>query len=267
MGFESKIEWTDHTFNPWWGCTKASDGCKFCYALTISRAYGHEDVWGPGRPRRLLSDNHWQGPVRWNETAKQEGIRYRVFCASMADIFEEEAPEGQLDRLWELIRNTPNLDWQLLTKRPHRINNTLPADWGTGYDNVWLGTSVEDSRVLNRINSLVQVPAKVHFLSLEPLIGPMEDLPLTDIEWVIVGGESGPGARPMNEEWVLDIRDQCQSAQVPFFFKQWGGVHKKETGRQLQGEFHNNMPLIERAAEQNEQVVLDGGLGNAVQAA
>lgn len=241
MGFNSNIEWTTHTFNPWWGCTKVSDGCKFCYAEALSNRYGHK-VWGPGKPRRLMSDNHWQEPLKWNADAQQQGLRYRVFCASMADVFDERAPLGQLDRLWELIRRTPHLDWQLLTKRPERIEANLPNDWGVGYDNVWLGTSVEDERVLNRIEYLVAMPAVVHFLSLEPLIGPLPELALEGIDWVIVGGESGPGARPINEQWVLDIRCQCQAANVPFFFKQWGGVNKKKFGRLLEGKYYNEMP-------------------------
>lgn len=241
MGYQTTIEWTDHTFNPWWGCTKVSDGCKFCYASTMSKRYGH-DVWGVNRPRRLLSDNHWRTPIKWNTDAKEAGRRDRVFCASMADVFEEQAPEGQLSRLWELIRLTPYLDWQLLTKRPHRIEESLPRDWGQGYQNVWLGTSVEDHRVLHRIDQLVRVPASVHFLSLEPLIGPLPNLPLKNIEWVIVGGESGAGARPIMEEWVIDIKSQCEVNNIPFFFKQWGGVHKKKNGRELQGKCYNDVP-------------------------
>jgi protein gp37 len=166
-----------------------------------------------------------------------------VFCASMADVFEDRAPEGQLNRLWEVIRATPSLDWQMLTKRPERIEQSLPHDWGNGYPNVWLGTSVEDDRVLQRIDHLVQVPAVVHFLSLEPLIGPLPDLPLDDIEWAIVGGESGPHARPINPEWVRDIQRQCDRADVDFFFKQWGGVNKKKAGRQLDGRTYDALPI------------------------
>lgn len=241
MGFNSSIEWTTHTFNPWWGCTKVSDGCKFCYAESLSNRYGHK-VWGPGKPRRLMSDNHWQEPLKWNADAAHQGLRYRVFCASMADVFEERAPAGQLERLWELIRKTPHLDWQLLTKRPERITPNLPEDWGVGYDNVWLGTSIEDERVTHRVDYLVAVPAIVRFLSLEPLIGPLPQLALAGIDWVIVGGESGPGARPIDEQWVLDIRFQCRAANVPFFFKQWGGVNKKKLGRLLEGKYYNEMP-------------------------
>lgn len=241
MGSFSKIEWTTHTFNPWWGCTKVSDGCKFCYAETLSNRYGY-DFWGPKKPRRLMSDQHWQAPLRWNAEAEREGTRYRVFCASMADVFEERAPEGQLDRLWDLIRRTPNLDWQLLTKRPHLIAEKLPVDWGDGYANVWLGTSIEDERVLDRVQHLTAVPSVVRFLSVEPLIGPIRRLPLVGIDWVIVGGESGVGARPMKREWVLDIHQQCRQARVAFFFKQWGGPNKKKAGRELEGQCYNEMP-------------------------
>lgn len=242
MGYNSSIEWTTHTFNPWWGCTKVSDGCKHCYAETLSKRYGHK-VWGPGRARRIMSDAHWQGPLTWNADARTKNIRYRVFCASMADVFEEAAPIGELERLWQLIRDTPFLDWQLLTKRPHRILDSLPNDWGDGYPNVWLGTSVEDTRVVGRIGHLVQIPSVVHFLSLEPLIGPLHNLPLEGIDWVIVGGESGAGARPIKEEWVLDIRDQCRRAEVAFFFKQWGGVNKKKAGRLLNGRTYDDLPI------------------------
>lgn len=243
MAENSNIEWTDATFNPWWGCTKVSDGCKFCYAQNIANRYGHA-VWGPGATRRTFGENHWREPLRWNRRAEERGERLRVFCASMADVFDPEAPAEERERLWELIRQTPHLDWQILTKRPHLITQSLPFDWGNGYPNVWLGTSVEDERVLNRIESLVEVPAVVHFLSLEPLIGPLSDLPLNGIEWAIVGGESGPGARPMKAEWVEEIRLQCEIANVPFFFKQWGGVRKKQAGRELNGRFYDEMPRV-----------------------
>jgi len=160
----------------------------------------------------------------------------------MADVFEEQAPAGQLARLWNLIRLTPNLDWQLLTKRAHRIAESLPPDWADGYSNVWLGTSVEDQRVINRIRELSAVPAVVRFLSVEPLLGPIRRLPLKGIDWIIVGGESGPNARPIKTEWVFDIRRQCRAAGVAFFFKQWGGVNKKKSGRTLSGRIYNEMP-------------------------
>jgi protein gp37 len=243
MGFNSAIEWTTHTFNPWWGCTKVSDGCKFCYAEALAKRYGHQ-VWGTNKPRRLLSEAHWRSPLKWEDDAKTKRTRYRVFCASMADVFEENAPEREVRRLWDIIRRTPHLDWQLLTKRPHRIAANLPEDWGDGYPNVWLGTSVEDQHVLERIAQLTVIPAVVHFLSLEPLLGPLPNLPLQDIEWVIVGGESGPHARFMDRAWVLDIRRQCRAACVAFFFKQWGGINKKATGRLLEGRTYDELPKI-----------------------
>jgi protein gp37 len=164
----------------------------------------------------------------------------------MADVFDEGAPEGQLERLWNVIRQTPFLDWQILTKRPNRIEMSLPSDWDYGYPNVWLGVSVEDERVIDRVETLVAVPAAVHFLSLEPLIGPLHNLDLRGIDWAIVGGESGAGARPVNEEWVLDIRQQCTRANVAFFFKQWGGVNKKKAGRLLDGRTYDELPIVSR---------------------
>jgi protein gp37 len=249
----SKIEWTTHTFNPWWGCTKVSDGCKFCYAEAIARRYGN-DVWGAKKTRRTFGEKHWQQPVKWNAAAEKSGIRAQVFCASMADVFDPAAPAGERERLWEVVRQTPFLDWQLLTKRPEKIERNLPQDWGQGYANVWLGTSVEDERVIGRVSTLAAIPAAVHFLSCEPLIGPLENLPLENIQWVIVGGESGPRARPMARAWVNSIRAQCQEAKVPFFFKQWGGVRKKETGRILNRTTYDALPQpnhqrkIERAS-------------------
>ncbi|MFY9222012.1 MAG: phage Gp37/Gp68 family protein [Blastocatellia bacterium] len=241
MASNSKIEWTTHTFNPWIGCTKVSDGCKNCYAENMASRFGY-DVWGIGKQRRLLSDAHWQQPIKWDKKAKKEGLRYRVFCASMADVFEENAPDGQLERLWKVIKQTPNLDWQLLTKRPHRIAQNLPHDWKDGYDNVWLGTSLEDERVINRITSLTSVAAIVHFISIEPLLGPLPNLPLENIDWVIVGGESGHSARVMEVAWVLDIQQQCLASNTAFFFKQWGGTNKKATGRELNGRTYDEMP-------------------------
>lgn len=227
MGFNSKIQWTTHTYNPWWGCTKVSDGCKNCYAESFAVRYGH-DIWGIGKQRRLLSENHWKEPLKWNNIAKEQNERHRVFCASMADVFEENAPQGEVKKLWGVIKQTSNLDWLLLTKRPHRILDNLPDDWGNGYKNVWLGTSVEDERVVERINHLVSVPAAIHFLSLEPLLGPLPNLPLKNIDWVIVGGESGAGSRPMKLDWVLDIHQQCLAANTAFFLKQTGNVLAKQ---------------------------------------
>jgi protein gp37 len=242
MGYQSKIEWTDHTFNLVWGCTNVSDGCRNCYAHNLSNRYGY-DIWGRNKGRRVLSDKYWQQPLIWNAIAHQQAERRRVFCSSMADVFENHQTNNeQRPKLWELIRKTPSLDWLVLTKRPENIEAMLPEDWGSGYRNVWLGTSVEDEKVITRVEILTSIPAAIHFLSLEPLIGPLPNLPLEGVEWVIVGGESGQKCRPMLEEWVLQIENQCRLANVPFFFKQWGGVNKRVTGRKLRDRYYDELP-------------------------
>lgn len=238
MGENSKIEWTHHTFNPWWGCVKVSSGCKNCYADTLSHRYGF-DVWGKDKPRRTLSASYWQQPHKWNREAAKAGEQRRVFCASMADVFEDHPTASQERlKLWPLIQATPSLDWLLLTKRPENVSTMLPPDWlGHPMPNVWLGTSVENQEAANeRIPHLLQIPAVVLFLSCEPLLGPLVidnylyDLPEDEdgapypnrISWVIVGGESGHGARPMHIDWVRHLRDQCEEESVAFFMKQWG---------------------------------------------
>ncbi len=229
MGKNSTIEWTDHTFNPWWGCTKISPGCTNCYAETWAKRVGKK-VWGDTSPRRFFSDKHWAEPLNWNEDAKSLKRRRRVFCASMADVFEGRRDlDEERERLWELIENTPNLDWLLLTKRPENIGQRVPwrKEWPP---NVWLGTTVEDQeRATERLPLLLRYPARTRFLSCEPLIGPldlsrwlMKSSRLHPIDWVIAGGESGANARPMLPGWALRLRDQCGTASVPFHFKQWG---------------------------------------------
>lgn len=245
----SKIEWTDHTFNPWHGCQRVSPGCEHCYAETINHRYGF-DNWGPAKTtqRRGMSKNYWRQPLRWNAQAEQDGRRAKVFCASMADVFEDHP---QLDDwradLFELIQLTPHLDWLLLTKRPENILAMVPIRWrfhGGAPANVWYGTSCEDQRCADeRIPQLLKVPARVRFLSCEPLLGPVDlsahlwcsDFVMTnggaafhtrvkreDIHWIICGGESGHGARPMHPDWARSLRDQCQAAGVAYHFKQWG---------------------------------------------
>lgn len=228
MSENSKIEWTDHTFNPWWGCMKVSEGCKNCYAEALDRRLngGH---WGPGSSRRLMSEKYWDQPLKWNEAANKAGENAKVFCASMADVFEGH-PETlpHLARLFDLIIATPYLTWQLLTKRPENIMQLIPEGWREQLpENVWVGTSVESGEVYDRIEHLVLVPAVVRFLSCEPLLGPIT-LPIdwadgsAMVEWVIAGGESGPGARPCHPDWIRGLRDQCEATGTPFFFKQWG---------------------------------------------
>jgi protein gp37 len=244
MGELSKIEWTDHTFNAWRGCTKVSPGCHACYAETMShRNPGVLGEWGPNGKRVVAAESYWRQPLKWDRDAKAAGERRRVFCASLSDVFEdrEDLLEPR-DRLFDLIGETPNLDWLLLTKRPENLARFLPwcHDHAGQYrdrywPNVWIGTSVEDQQRANeRIPRLVDIPAAVHFLSVEPLLGPADfsrcwytsdgehEPAYVGIHWVIVGGESGPRARPMHPDWARLIRDQCQAAGVPFFFKQWG---------------------------------------------
>lgn len=247
----SSIEWTDHSFNPWWGCQRVSPGCEHCYAETLAHRYNFK-VWGPAKTteRRVMSDNYWKQPIKWDRLAQVSG-RKRVFCASMADVFEEHSQiEDARIRLFNLIDQTPNLDWLLLTKRPQNIMPMM-ADWLTDFpQNIWIGTSCEDQkRVDERIPHLLRVPAKVRFLSCEPLLGPL-DLShyLVDdwtrigdnvhwhehpaLHWIICGGESGAGARPMHPDWAWSLRDQCQAAGVSFFFKQWGEYEPYEEDAQ-----------------------------------
>ncbi len=225
----TNIAWTDSTFNPWWGCTKVSPGCDHCYAEALDKRTGGNH-WGPRTTPRTMSADYWQKPKRWQKEAKATGERRKVFCGSMCDVFDENAPEDERERLWQLIRETPMLDWQLLTKRAKNIIRLLPDDWKNGYQNVWLGVTVENKKHgLMRANILKTIPAKIRFLSIEPLL---EDLGLVDFspfDWVIIGGESGPHARPMKHEWVTNIKHLCDLDKTPFFFKQWGGYRNKSS--------------------------------------
>lgn len=229
MGADSKIEWTDHTFNPWVGCTKISPACAFCYAETWAKRTGQPHLW-TGQRRRTSAAN-WQLPIRWNRQADAEGRRYRVFCASLADVFDNQVPERWRDDLWHLIEQTPHLDWLLLTKRPQNVAKMLPdprtgtRPWGDGWPNVWLGTTAEDQeRYDQRWQHLAKVPARVRFISYEPALGPLIDLysGSTLPDWLIAGGESGPHARPAYPDWFRHIRDYCTSLGIAFHFKQWG---------------------------------------------
>ena len=224
MAKNSKIEWTHHTFNPWWGCVKVSPACKYCYAETWSKRLG-KNVWGAKAPRRFFSESHWREPLKWNYDAEMEKIRRRVFCASMADVFEARAELHEpREKLWELIEQTPWLDWLLLTKRPQNISTYSP--WERWPSNVWLGTSTETSKWANeRIDKLIANDAVIHFISAEPLLGRMDLSKWFEagtLDWVIAGGESGPKARPTRPTWLRDLRDQCETYNIPFHFKQWG---------------------------------------------
>ncbi|WP_322895088.1 MULTISPECIES: phage Gp37/Gp68 family protein [unclassified Yoonia] len=274
MGANSKIEWTTHTFNPWWGCVKVSEACKHCYAESWAKRVG-QDVWGPKSDRRMFGDKHWSQPIKWNRDAAGLQERPRVFCASMADVFEDrpELVEPRA-RLFELIKATPHLDWLLLTKRPQNVLSL--ADWGGEWpDNVWLGTTVElQARADELLPYLAAIPAKVKFISAEPLLGPLiiDHWLESSIDWVITGGESGPKARPATPDWFRSLLTQCMANQVAFHFKQWGDwapgnglnlpaakkrmaqdgtemvrVGKKLAGRVLDGKEWDGLPKVKTA--------------------
>lgn len=294
MAENTKIEWADHTFNPWTGCTKVGPGCDHCYAEGWAKRSGQVQ-WGPGTARRRTSAANWKKPLAWNAEAERLGVRYRVFCASLADVFDNEVPaEWRADLFW-LIHSTPSLDWLLVTKRIGNAAGMMRAamleidpsgEWPAPWPNVWLGITVVNQSEADRdIPKLLSTPAAVRFLSMEPLLGPVDIARWLDdgsnemalastLSWVIVGGESGPGARPMHPQWARDIRDQCEAAGVPFLFKQWGewapnehfthlprrdeAIHewfdgdavidhswrygKKAAGRLLDGQEHNGYP-------------------------
>jgi len=224
MAENSKIEWTDHTFNPWIGCTKVSPGCDHCYAEARMDHRLGQVRWGPHGERRRTGEAYWREPLKWNRRAADAGQRERVFCASLADVFDNQILSDWRADLWALIESTPNLDWLLLTKRPQNIAAMLPANWGDGWPNVWLGTTAENQTEADRrIPHLLARRATVRFVSAEPLLGPIDFTAIGPrLDWIIVGGESGPGARPMHPDWARSIRDQCAAAGVPFFFKQHG---------------------------------------------
>lgn len=248
----TKIEWTDSTFNPWWGCTKIAPACDHCYAAALDKRTGGNH-WGDV-PRRRTSEHNWNEPRRWQRNAaeffSENGRKRMVFCASMADVFDNQVdPQWRVD-LWALIRDTPDLVWLLLTKRPQNIRNMKPEFWDEIKGNVWLGTTVEDQKHADaNVHHLTEHGPAVRFISAEPLLGPIDLSGLPRLDWVIAGGESGHGARPMSADWVRSLRDQCSAAGVPFLFKQWGEwvdgkrVGKKSAGRMLDGIYHTAFPV------------------------
>ena len=240
MGKNSEITWTHHTFNPWWGCTKLSEACMYCYAEAWSKRSGVR-IWGHAAERRFFEKEHWDEPIKWNKGAKNTGERKRVFCASMADVLEDRRDlDTWRQRLWKLIEDTPWLDWLVLTKRPENFAKMIP--WSNTWpSNVWIGTTAENQkRAKQRIPMLLQHPAPIKFVSCEPLLGPVDlsqwlnhpnkKRPYKGLDWVIVGGESGFYARPMHPLWGRILRDQCSAAEVPFHFKQWGCWRPLENG-------------------------------------
>jgi protein gp37 len=240
MPTKSNIEWTEMTWNPVTGCTKISQGCKHCYAERMAKRL---TAMGSDRYRNgfrvTLHPDLLDVPRKWRQPRV-------VFVNSMSDLFHEDIPDAFIQRVFATMRDCPQHTFQVLTKRAERLAALAPRlPWP---HNVWMGVSVEDARVVDRIGYLQKTPAAVRFLSLEPLIGPLNDLRLEGIDWVIVGGESGPRARPMKAEWVTSILRQCRAASVAFFFKQWGGVRKDMTGRKLNGTFYNEMPQAAQGA-------------------
>jgi protein gp37 len=234
MAIKSSIEWTNSTWNPVTGCNKTSPGCKNCYAERLAnrlQAMGQKNY---SNGFEVTIHNHSvELPLRWKKPQ-------RIFVNSMSDLFHESVPEEFIHKIADVMRKAHWHNFQILTKRSSRlvaVSNNI-----TWSENVWIGVSVENNEYIQRIDHIRSINAKVKFLSLEPLLGPIEVLDLDGIDWVIVGGESGPGARPMKEEWATSIRDKCNVKGVPFFFKQWGGVRKKNAGRILQGKTWNQIP-------------------------
>lgn len=242
MSDKTIIAWTDHTFNIAWGCEKTSPGCRNCYAETLSARYGAESSWGKQGTRRTFGEKHWQDPLKWNRQAEAEGRRHLVFTSSMCDVFEvNQTIATERNKLWEVIRQTPWLDWQILTKRAGYIAENLPKDWGKGYPNVWLGVSIENIDYGWRMVELKKIPATVRFISYEPALGPLDNLPLHDIDWVIYGGESGPKFREHDLAWPRAMRDKCRKAGIAFFFKQSSAI-RTEMGTTLDGETIREFP-------------------------
>ena len=240
MAQSSSIEWTETTWNPVTGCQKISPGCKNCYAERMAKR-----LKAMGQPRYrdgfkvTLQDDLVNKPLSW----KNSRI---IFVNSMSDLFHKDVPSEFIIRCFKVMNEASQHQFQVLTKRPDRVVEMASSiEWT---ENIWIGTSVENNDFVNRARTIAKVPAAIRFLSIEPLLGPVHRLPLANIEWVIVGGESGPGARPMDADWVRKIRDRCVRYEVPFFFKQWGGVQKSKTGRVLDGRTWDELPIEYRKA-------------------
>jgi len=230
----SKIEWTEFTWNPVTGCTKVSEGCRHCYAERMAKRL---QAMGNARYVNGFRVTHHEDLVDLPRRIRQRRI---IFVNSMSDLFHEKVPVEFIRRVFATMAACPQHVFQVLTKRSRRLRELAPElPWPS---HIWIGVSIENERVLSRISDLLSVPADVRFLSCEPLLGPLDGLPLDGISWVIVGGESGPGARRMLKGWVESIRQQCRQAGVHFFFKQWGGVRKDLTGRELNGRTYDEMP-------------------------
>jgi len=237
MASNSNIEWTEATWNPVTGCTKVSEGCRHCYAATMAKR-----LHAMGNPRYIngfnvtLHHDLLQKPLEWKKPK-------RIFVNSMSDLFHEQVPIEFIQATFKTMEQASHHTFQILTKRSKRLKEVAPLlPWPP---NVWIGVSIENESVMHRIDDLKYVPSQIRFLSCEPLLGPLHDLNLQGIHWVIVGGESGPKSRPMDAEWVIDIQQQCKHQNVAFFFKQWGGVQKHRTGRLLDGKTYDEYPALE----------------------
>ena len=265
MGKGSKIEWTDDTFNIVHGCTKVSEACQFCYAelwdkrKLYSKEEPKETHWGPNASRLKLSPEYWEDPLKWNRQAERKGIKSKVFCSSMADVFEAHPDlDSERIKLWHLIENTPHLIWQLLTKRPENILKMIPTSWNQNFPkNIWAMTSTENQKRFDeRVKYILDVPAVVRGFSCEPLLSAIVfGAAFAQVDksslWVITGGESSNGAarvRVSNLDWFTGLRDQCLNLNIPFFFKQWGNRHengaydRNKSYRLLQGREWNQFP-------------------------
>jgi protein gp37 len=252
----SKIEWTDVTWNPVAGCSVATAGCTNCYAMRMAArldAMGVEKY--KGLTRKSGGRHVWTGKIVQDRKALMAPYRWRkprtVFVNSMSDLFHPDVEQAFIKDVWSVMENTPQHIYQILTKRPDRMREILSSVDFKVLSNVWIGTSVEDCAVVERIDELRATPAAVRFISFEPLIGSVDGANLHDIDWAIVGGESGPRARPMPIEWVEEIEELCRQYGAAFFFKQWGGKNKKATGRLLNGQTYDEMPRGHTSSEPN----------------
>lgn len=255
MASESKIEWTESTWNPVRGCARVSDGCRFCYAERIAQRFAGKGLAYEGLAIQTKAGPRWTNRIKHVPHLLEQPLKWKkpklIFVNSMSDLFHEAVSPRYIRQIFDVMRRSDWHQFQVLTKRAERLEELSPEiDWP---DNVWMGVSVENQDYTSRIDCLRKADAKFKFLSLEPLLGPLPNLELTGIDWVIVGGESGPGARPMEEDWVRQIRDNCVSSGVPFFFKQWGGVNKKRTGRELEGRTWDELPKPMRDKRQTSR--------------
>lgn len=263
MGETTEIIWAESTFNPWWGCSKVSEGCAHCYAESFSKRVGFK-IWGRDAERRFFGEKHWAEPLRWDAAARKRGVMHRVFCGSMCDILEDGGDLIQpRHAVFILAKNTPNLLWLFLTKRPENAFAMLPDAWRKEWPrNAMLGVTIEnrkrlDERIIHVAGIHRQFPGVSMFASCEPLLSALgwelsayyNYNALKYFDWVIAGGESGVGHRPMNVEWVRKLRNDCESRTdmgrpwpVPFLFKQWGGLHPKDGGRLLDGRTWDGVP-------------------------